>query len=126
MAWCRERERHVHDIPLVLPINRKSAALEDSKHRLIVCKYVRLEDREARLLSNVCKMPQEEGSNAASSIRLCNNKSQLGVSQFVPLYCGVAAIADHDLLAISLRDCRQQGNNLAEIQVGDLFEFRVR
>jgi hypothetical protein len=51
-------------------------------------------------------MPQQQGGDAASAIRLCDYKSKLGAFRLLPFVCDISAIADDDLLAVCLRDCR--------------------
>ena len=73
-------------------------------------------------------MPQQQGGDAASAIRLCDYKSKLGAFRLLPFVCvcGIAAITNDDLLAVCLRDCRHQGDDLAEIQIGNLLELNIR
>jgi hypothetical protein len=59
--------------------------------------------------ARVCLSPERcvrdgsiEGRDAASAIRLCDYESELGAFRILPFYCGIAAIADDDLLAVCL------------------------
>ena len=47
-------------------------------------------------------------------------ETKLGAFRLIPFVCEIAAIADHDLLAVGLRDCRHQGHDLAEIPIASM------
>jgi hypothetical protein len=100
--------------------------LEHGKHRRVACEYVGFEGRQASVLSDACEMPQQDGCDAASPVRLCDYEGQLGTSRLRPFVCGVAAIADNNLLAVCSRYCRHQGDDLPEIHIGNPLEFGVR
>jgi hypothetical protein len=59
-----------------------------------MCKHIRLEGREACVLSDAGEMGQQQGGNAASAIRLCNDKSDLGAFRLLPFRRSIAAISD--------------------------------
>ena len=118
----------MNDVPLTPPTYRQPALLEHGKHGRIVCKHIGHEGRYVCVLSDACEMPQQQGGDAASAIRLCDYKSKLGAFRLLPFVCvcGIAAITNDDLLAVCLRDCRHQGDDLAEIHIGNLLELNIR
>ncbi len=119
-----QRKRHMKHAAIPLQTHREATAAKYSKHGLIFSKHLRLEPRHASVTSDPREMAQNDGCDAETAVVAVGHEGDLGLTR-AGILGRITSSADQRLAILRLYG-NHQGDNVAEIDLGQLLEIALR